>query len=475
MATSANQVVLLQLRSDWETLKRRLRHLQTAGDSVSFEVNIRERDAVSSAVRRLCLIAEHDKLVAVGLIRSERRSGDLDTLIRVGEAQLLKEAISLERVIEGISHRSANYARTALRGTSVLPEATAAQLLEAIAATSEEASAALDYVRARLLEDRPRQGSVQATTELHDAVTLGLRIAGFESGVLTAWQPGDGASPREHFAGLALMQGTPSEAAMIRHDSTNFGDWTSTPGTRLDAYEFTDPNDSTRRVTVIYADKEAEERATGADLIYFREHYPGYVLVQYKRMREQGGSSRAGSGNRTGQRTDRATETTYGYRPDRQLQEEIRRMRAVLGGVPTADTPSPDASSATADVGTWRLHDQPFYIKLVQEGRARPTQGDLIAGMYFPIDLFELMLGSPGIRGDNLTRPIGWDNVDRYFTNTDFLMLMQNGWIGSTGVATVHIAAILDEVLRSGKGALVVYDHSPPRRRSEARRTRTRR
>jgi hypothetical protein len=379
-------------------------------------------------------------MVALGLIRAEKRSGDLDTLVRVDDVHRLRNPVDLLQAIRDLSPRLARHARAALAETAVLSERTAIELLHVLRDRSPEVADALGFLEDRLQDDRPVRDLSQATAELHDAVNLGLRLAGFPAGVLLSRKPTAGTTPANYFSRLAARGRDPSEAAMIRHDAAHFGSWIPADGNVLDVVEFTDPRDPGRRVTVLYADKEVEERVTGADLIYFREHFPGFVLVQYKRMRQEGADPHS----------------PYGYRPDAQLREELRRMRAALATVPRSSSPGIEPATVA-----WRLHDQPFYIKLVQDGRARPTHGDLIAGMYFPIDLFELLLEDPTVRGPRRTRPIGWENAGRWLTNTDFLTLMQDGWIGSTGLATSHLEAIVNEVWATGQSALIVHDHTP--------------
>ncbi len=82
--------------------------------------------------------------------------------------------------------------------------------------------------------------------------------------------------------------------------------------------------------------------------------------------------------------------------------------------------------------------------------------------MYFPLDLFELLLDSPSIRGPAKTLPITWDNAaGRYLTNTTFINLMQDGWIGSTGLTTDHLQAVVNEIWTSGQSALIIRDDTP--------------
>lgn len=442
---SSDPVVLLQLLADWQDISAHLddpdyrywaRREADDGALDSFEVNVRARDIAKRTTGRLCLITEGDLVVALGLIRAKGRSGDLDTLVHVYGLHRLATSVDLRSVIDQLPANLAGHARSTLERSAKFPNRTGQAVVASLAAASEESGIAIGVLQDRLADESPSLlGRLSATTELHDALTLGLRIAGFESGYLQQSWPRSDAGPREHFAFLGRHA---SEAAAIRHDVGHLGDWIPGDSEFLDTYVFVDPADDRRRVTVIYADREAEERLTGADLIYAREHNPGYVLVQYKRMRTQG----------------TPPQEVLGYRPDRQLREELRRMEVVLAGVP-------ETTSSTGDVGTWRLHEQPFYIKLVKEDRRRPRRGDLVWGMYLPIDLFKMVMSDVGIRGDKLTRPVGPDNIGRYFSNTDFLTLIQGGWIGSTGVTTAHIGAVISEIWETGRSTLLVVDHTP--------------
>lgn len=408
----------------------------TARPAGSARINIRDRVA-SSQVERLCLISANDQLTAIGTIFQERRSGDLDVLVHFRFVRVLQQAVDLRWIALRVPARVKTNVKHGLAASATLTPAAGNDLLRVLADTSSEAGEIIELIQDQLL--RPDQVVNQATLELHDAVSLGLRIAGFEAGTLASRRPDSETTPSSYFAQMLLTDGRPaSEAAMVRHDSSHFGEWFGQEAAVLDVVEFTDPTDQRRRVTVMYADKEAEERITGADLIYYREHFPGFVLVQYKRMRKEGTEPSA----------------RYGYRPDAQLRTELERMRRTLESVPMhvgTDIP----------LAWWRLHDQPFYIKLVEEGRSRPERGDLVKGMYFPVDLFELLLDDQDVRGPNRTLPIGWHNAGRWLTNTNFLKLMQGGWIGSAGVATTYLQDLVSEVWATGRGAVVVEDHTP--------------
>ena len=140
---------------------------------------------------------------------------------------------------------------------------------------------------------------------------------------------------------------------MIRHDASDFGRLDPADGHVLDVVEFVDRHEPTRRVTALYADKEAEEQVTGADLVYFRETLSG-SSVQYKRMRQEGAEP----------------DSPYGYRPETAAQG-TSRMRAILATIPQGKLVQHSDRSSGGST-TNRLHQ-------ASAGRTRPPlRGDLI-------------------------------------------------------------------------------------------------
>lgn len=184
-------------------------------------------------------------------------------------------------------------------------------------------------------------------------------------------------------------------------------------------------------MTVVYTDKEPLEKLTGTDLIYYRSTHPGFVLVQYKRMERlpaQNGMAE------------------WGYRPDSQLEKDFERMRAWL------------SDESTSDPDEWRLSQEPFYFKLVENNMRRPEGNKLVKGMYFPRPLFELLQHSDRIKGPRGGKVIGWRNAERYLEKDEFVSLLQRGWIGSTADVTQRLNSIVKHALERKRGVFLVRD-----------------
>jgi hypothetical protein len=428
MASAADQVSVVNFsEDDWEEISGEMR---TFGRD-SFVVDLR-RPPVKQAPR-LTAIVRGSRLVALALARSRGKSGSLHTQILFSRVGQVAPEIPTHDILLLFSAQVTPTARDVLESGGALTERASSELELALEHIAPAAATLLRQLRE--LRRRPRRSSSsigELLNEQRDAIALGLEAAGLDSDKLIP-DVGDDPEPVPFLTGLALAR--TSEASVVRHDMRQFGEWTLTEGQIHDVVHFTDPRDSRRRVTVVYADKEDLELITGTDLIYYREDNPTFALVQYKRMRH---NSRAKPGN------------AWEYRPDRQLDIELDRMRKFR------------SATEPRSADEWRLSAEPFYFKLIEDNKLRPEGNRLVRGMYFPFDLFELTLADPRIRGTGQGKCIGWHNAPRYLTNSDFLSLLQNCFIGSAGVTTEDLSTVINQVLAAGRGAVVVRDETRP-------------
>lgn len=204
MVTSAKKVVLLQLGKDWDGVSEVLTDPHPRGPAPPtggshFQVNVRDHVATKGTYL-LCLVASGTLLVALGLIRSQGRSGDLDILVRIDDVIRLHRPVDLADVAGHLPPRLASLARRDLTRTATIGDRTAEALLRSLQNLSGEAGEALAFLRNRISELGDPRGRSQATAELHDALTLGLRLAGFPRGTLTSQRPPIDTEPANYFA-----------------------------------------------------------------------------------------------------------------------------------------------------------------------------------------------------------------------------------------------------------------------------------
>lgn len=430
---SAEKRVVVRFSEDqWECLVWRMEEYGRSAITVNLPVLNNGNEPYSPRVERIALIAVGSHLLGMALARSLGKSGDLDAKVRLRCVNRFSPT-GIDAVLGPIGNASKHHAQAALHGGGLLSPKASVEVFNSLRNLNSETNAILNS----LLELQKRVPEYtefgMARAEQKDAVVLGMMIAGIDPEQLL---------PEVEFSESDLPflshlnNGKVSEAAVIRHDARVFEDWLAIDGQVYDVAHFVDRKDKRRKVSVIYADKEELERVTGTDLIYYRAHYPGYVLVQYKRMRQN------------------KTTNEWSYRPDGQLGIEIERMKTIM--------PSEGKSS---DVSGWRLNSEPFYIKLCEDGMQRKTQAGLAKGMYFPLSLFERILASKEILGPKDGKNIGWHTAGRWLSNTSFIDLLKNGLIGSADNATDEITKIVNNALEGNRGVVVVRDEfeAPPK------------
>lgn len=423
---SRNKTVVAVIKADdWQ------RAVDRAEEYRRDYVTLNARDpALTTATQRLVVVIEEGVLVALCLGRSLGMSDDLDTRVRYSSIYALEEPVDAKELSTAIKEpRSRKKAEEYLSGGGVLPPATEQALFEALHLLRPETEGGLRTVLSA--QQGPRvvdTDKLRSIAEQRDAVALGLEIAGFDSRLAL---PESSNTDLPFLAGLD--DGGTSEAAIIRHDASRFEGWKLIDVTVQDVVSFEDPADPNRKVAVIYTDKEPLEKLTGTDLIYYRTSVPGYVLVQYKRMERV---------------PDKSANERWEYRPDKQLDKDFERMR--LWAIESAITSTPD----------WRLSQEPFYFKLVENDMRRPMGDKLVKGMYFPRTLFELLQESPTIAGPRGGKVIGWHNAGRYLEKDEFVTLLQRGWIGSTNAVTDQITQIVQQALQRKRGVVIVQDES---------------
>jgi hypothetical protein len=411
--------MVLQPRDPWQAI---VDHAEYSG---SIKVNLDAEDLRLTKTWRIALILEGEQLVGVALARRNSRSGAFDVLVSLREIFTIESPLGVAELLDALPAGYAERWQGAVSWNGQLPPATGNHVLAALKELRPQLKKVLNSLRSLLEQDGPSPSAARLNMrEQRDAVALGLEMAGLDS--REALGP-DATGDVPFLRGL--QNAMAREDAQLRHDAERFANWMKIDSRIVDVWKFEDPVWSGRRVTVLYADKGPLETLTGTDLIYYREETRAFVLVQYKRMTPTGGG--------------------LFYRPDAQLDLEIERFEK-LG---LQDSP------ATA-VGEVRLSPAPFYLKLVEPDITRPEGNHLAKGMYFPLDLFQLLRGSSQTLGPNGGVRIGWSNAQRYITNGQFVALVQESWIGTRGNASDVLEQIIHNSLAGGSGLVIVSDET---------------
>lgn len=381
---------------------------------------------------RASLIVVDERVAGAAVVRRRGQPGYRQDRLEFAAAAPFTDGFEWSRLVAAVSARTRK--SLARVDGDPLPAKTREEVEAALSNLEPGAALVLARIRGSIPEKTLFGNHASLLREQRDAVALGLQIAGLDSREVLESAIGE----TDDLIGgdVPFLRGWNqsrfSEAAMIRHDSQIFDRWLRQKCVHFDTADFQDPDDPAREVTVYYADREALERQTGTDLIYYRRHRPGFILVQYKRMRT--------SGNR------RSTPTYY---PDGQLDKEIARYR----GIPRANT--------ATTVEEWRLTDDAYFIKLVRDDLSKPSENRLVQGRYLPLGLVDLLMkeSKAGTRGK------GWseETLTTYLSNAEFLQLAKQGYIGTRGAATEHLQNLILDSLGEQRGVVLTEDKTDHR------------
>jgi hypothetical protein len=178
------------------------------------------------------------------------------------------------------------------------------------------------------------------------------------------------------------------------------------------------------------ANRTPLEQQTGADLIYYNATFRSFVLVQYKVMEKE-------PGNR---------EAAFRF-PNKQLTAELSRMDGILAMLANASPPT--------HRDHFRLHVNPFFLKLCPRIILEPDSMALTKGMYLPLEYWRFVDGDPDLVGKRGGRIVTFENIRRYFDNSSFANMVREAWIGATPQQTAILGPIVEQILKEGRAVVV--------------------
>lgn len=294
------------------------------------------------------------------------------------------------------------------------------------------AIAAIDPECAAVIASLAPQSSLRHTKarrlqwEERDAVLLGLELSGIKRPWMTLPR-----SPGAHFLD-ALSRAEVSEDRLIEHDASRFPGWI--PTSERPAVSKTFGDGTGRTVTVINVNRDPIELTTGVDLIYYREDTDSFVLVQYKRLRNE--------------------PPNWVFRPagDASWKKEVGRMEMVLAasGRPQRLIPR-----------DYFLEQSPFFIKLCRPTTINRSSRDLASGLYLSLDYWKVLESAPESRGPRGGVAIGYHNAQKWLTSTLFIELIKRDWLGSSEGTSALLRGHLTRSIDAGRSTVIAVAQPP--------------
>ena len=424
------RILVLLPRDD---VLRFARHPDDAGITWSVD---REHEA--PRVGRPTLIVEsqggRSQIVGVGRFgRHGTAATDLDRAVMLDLVLACNPPIDAMRLARLLPATVRSYFESYIVEGGTLPERTGLAALEAIASIDPAAGLWLSQIaNGRTPEPVPPEAGVRWAIE-RDATELAVRISDLPSDDLYDWHP---PQPDQPFLAGLLREG---EAAMIDYDASRFPDLRSQRSAHVNIHVFTDGD---RRLEVVNVNATGVESALGTDLLYYNHQTRAFVLVQYKK-------------SATGDRLV----------VDQRLRDQVQRMQAFI-----------QTSKAPRAALDYRLEGETAaWLKIVRTDPITSSGSALLRGIMIPTAYFDLLMNDDRTRSGPTGRVLSRETVDRYFTSTNFVMLVREGWIGTVGISEQALKRYVAQSLRSGHSLVMAEEFSDDSGFARRRTNRTRR
>ena len=283
------------------------------------------------------------------------------------------------------------------------------------------------YLIERLATIASNKGSLRAVAEkLSVPKRFKDNTAMQEDAVQTALAAfGLGASDQAISVELAEGRSTALGRVAIMEDSVVEHDSRSVPGYSLIQSDVTGRavfKKGEDRLEVFTANRRELEHCFGVDLIYVNLTKQNVVMLQYKMLEPSSNTD---------------VQTDWVYRPDRQLDVEIARMKAFAA----AHAPGPKE---------YRLNPQVFYMKFVKRD-AKLGDGGIIT----PLDHFEQVRADPSFKGPKRGLRLSYKSLSgSYLRQTPFLDLIRCGYIGAHAKTAAEFQVLIEAILDGNKSVV---------------------
>ena len=251
-----------------------------------------------------------------------------------------------------------------------------------------------------------------------DAVGVLLKLADIDREVLLNWREPTSERGAQHYY-LQGLQGYVDEHTIIASDARTLpGFDTIRRSARYHGALTFQGHGASRPITIINAHPGRLEELTGTDLIYWNHTYHSFVMVQYKAMRYEGGR------------------WIFRWREGDGLVEQIKRMEALRSKIHPL-------RESEEHPGGYRFSSNPFFMKFCKRVAFDPATPKLFRGMYIPLDLWHRLHRSGRLRGKQGGNLVTYDNVGRWLTNTKFVDMLTDSWVGTSPIQTAAIDRLI--------------------------------
>ena len=393
-----------------EEIEERLEYRTHFSDVISSDFKLQRNGIAFISFDKIC----------ISCIMTYRKTGRVATQvdrITFRSPILLKQKIKISDIVDYFSNNiKSHFKRQTESHISVFSEKVEKELLSFLKEVHPDIYNEIEELKLRLQNITPYYS--HKTKEIialeKDAVSLVFKMFNFEETDLPIWSSNDNSAP--FLNGYSHL--TVREDPMVNHDSQVFGDWSKIGQYAQGAIEFVKEN---QKITLMNVNRQPLEKTLGVDLLIYHHTYKSYVMIQYKRMVKEN--------------------EQFIYRPnDSSYESEINRMIAFTESL---------NSNTDDSVESYRLNNELFFLKLCPARIENSNSNKMVSGMYIPLKLWGILLADKSTNGPKGGKQLSFKNTGRYFHNSQFINLAQNGWIGSQITDSSKITDIIISSINS--------------------------
>ena len=361
--------------------------------------------------------------------RRGQSAGTNRVQLKMQQLEQLTRPIPFAEALGAVPPRVRPYLDRHLQNGGLLPDQTRKSFLDFMATADPKVAEGLEALsRAHnvLSELSPRARENLAFEK--DAVGVLLRLAKIDREIVLNWRESRFQQEAQHYYLHGLHV---DEHIMIASDARTLpGFDTIQRSARYHSALTFQGHGVPTRITIINAHPGRLEELTGTDLIYWNHTYQSLVMVQYKAMRYEGGR------------------WVFRWQEDDGFMRQIKRMEALRGLI------EPLRGSEEQPQG-YRFSSNPFFIKFCKRVAFDPATPKLFGGMYIPLDLWHRLHRSERLRGERGGNLVTYDNVGRWLTNSKFVDMLMDSWVGTSPIQTEAIDHLISSAFTFRRGVVL--------------------
>lgn len=111
------------------------------------------------------------------------------------------------------------------------------------------------------------------------------------------------------------------------------------------------------------------------------------------------------------------------------------------------------------------MGNDPCFLKLAywpEDTDKQPVEG-LVPGMYLPVSYVRLLLKDDctrGVQAGSQARLLGYEQVERYLINTQFIELVKHGLAGTVGTTAEELHSLVQDRIERGQSVVLAAERS---------------